>query len=553
MLEYLLHFLVDITDSDYGVIAFVETNEIYPLFSKGKKYTHIEFSDLTKKRKYIDKFTNYDKKIIILEDNILISCNKLHTLDEKIISNITNLGQSILNSEIEQKSLLSYLGHEIKTSLTSTDGFSQLLKYADNDMQKKEYLDIISNSNYKIIDIVDTVLDYSYLSLNKTNLLACNIKDCIIDTISTVKYDNIINYNIDKLLYKNVMIDSVKLKQLLINLLKGVINLLNTYNVSNVVAVKYKQLVEDNICKLFIGIGIEKINEALLFELRNALIIRFETRKNKKIYDGIDFNLQIVKKLTDVFNGVIYIENLKYNTLCIYTLDIPQACIMEKGLLSEIYCMIYTKNIELRLAINSFLEMRNVNCMSFFSEEEIKYFMDKFQNTDKILILLSDFHININTICINISDWVTDDITDNFIIENITKSFDINKSNIHILVVEDNINNQMIITNFLKILEWDNVNVVNNGKEALKFLEDNDVNVIFMDINMPVLDGWSTFKEIKKIYGKKRPYVIALTAYLTREESDNIEMDDYVSKPITDISKLELVLKKYIFKNNYKL
>lgn len=104
-----------------------------------------------------------------------------------------------------------------------------------------------------------------------------------------------------------------------------------------------------------------------------------------------------------------------------------------------------------------------------------------------------------------------------------------------VLLVEDNHVNQVIGTNLLKKLGCD-VDVVNNGKEALDAITKEKYDICFMDCQMPVMDGFTAAKEIRsKFLRSERPIVIAMTANAMkgdRERCLEAGMDDFITKPI---------------------
>ena len=109
-----------------------------------------------------------------------------------------------------------------------------------------------------------------------------------------------------------------------------------------------------------------------------------------------------------------------------------------------------------------------------------------------------------------------------------------------ILLVEDNQFNQLLATELLqKLIDAPNIRIASNGQEAVKAAAKATFDLIFMDVKMPVMDGFAATKAIRET-GNKTP-IIALTANATSEEREKClasGMDDYVSKPIS-INQLE--------------
>ncbi len=122
-----------------------------------------------------------------------------------------------------------------------------------------------------------------------------------------------------------------------------------------------------------------------------------------------------------------------------------------------------------------------------------------------------------------------------------------------ILVAEDNKVNQMVIQKILKKTGYD-CDVAENGQLALeKLIQHQDYDLVLMDCQMPVLDGYQTTKEIRKLKDQKLSQIpiVGLTANAMtgdREKCLQAGMSDFMTKPI-NVEKLEQTLNKWLEKN----
>lgn len=124
---------------------------------------------------------------------------------------------------------------------------------------------------------------------------------------------------------------------------------------------------------------------------------------------------------------------------------------------------------------------------------------------------------------------------------------DINESNLppglRILLAEDNKTNVMVATKFLK--KWDaHLTVVENGEEAVAAVRRQRFDIVLMDLQMPVMNGYEATQAIqkwKKEVGQELP-VIALTATVLSDLEDNVfkkGFDDYICKPLNPVELRE--------------
>lgn len=114
-----------------------------------------------------------------------------------------------------------------------------------------------------------------------------------------------------------------------------------------------------------------------------------------------------------------------------------------------------------------------------------------------------------------------------------------------ILVVEDNLTNQLILLGLLEDIGID-IDMTNNGKEAVDAFTSNKYDLILMDLQMPVMDGYEATEIIREI-DKEIP-IIALSANVMKEDIEKTKkygMNEHLYKPI-DVEKLFIVLHQYM-------
>ncbi|MEN8146496.1 MAG: response regulator [Campylobacterota bacterium] len=124
----------------------------------------------------------------------------------------------------------------------------------------------------------------------------------------------------------------------------------------------------------------------------------------------------------------------------------------------------------------------------------------------------------------------------------------LNQKGIRALVVEDNMINQRLISILLQ--EYDlKVTTASNGEEGVRKCENQEFDIVFMDIDMPIKNGILATQEIKeRIAVNKSMPIIALTALAMEGDRENIlqeGLDDYLAKPLTR-AKLEYILEKHL-------
>ncbi len=116
-----------------------------------------------------------------------------------------------------------------------------------------------------------------------------------------------------------------------------------------------------------------------------------------------------------------------------------------------------------------------------------------------------------------------------------------------ILVVEDNPDNRILITDILTSLDYE-VLVAIDGAEGIEKASAENPDLILMDLSLPQMDGWTAARHIKARPDLQHIKLIALTAHAMvgdREKALEAGFDDYVSKPI-DLRELAGKLTQYL-------
>jgi PAS domain S-box-containing protein len=120
-------------------------------------------------------------------------------------------------------------------------------------------------------------------------------------------------------------------------------------------------------------------------------------------------------------------------------------------------------------------------------------------------------------------------------LETTLKELDTEVKNIRILVVDDMPLNQLLMKTILDDFGFER-DIADNGKIAIEKLMEKSYDIILMDLQMPVMNGFETTEYIRKTMNLKIP-IIALTADVTRvdlEKCKALGMDDYIAKPIDE-------------------
>ena len=503
--------------------------------------------------------------------------------------------EDALKANETKSQFLANMSHEIRTPLNAIIGFSDILSNSDMQVEHREKAEIISKSAKALLNIINDILDISKVEsgkyeISKSNFDLKDLLDQIVQlyAVNTKQKGIRFLYTLDESIPNFVFSDETRLKQVLSNIISNAIKFTPE---SGKVSFDVKLLnINKNIARVRFsvkdeGIGISIENQKNIFEPFSQADGSI-SRKYGGTGLGLAISLNIVKMLGSEIRlisreneGSVFYFDLDLVVQDMNTINVNKL----KYDFAICYIMEDTENIRNHLIntvkyfgrihqgdedIESCKKMDLIFCFGDsqlyekLSKRKDKFKcpvvyvgnMDKINNDNKMKHLM-DYFLDVpiyGSKIFNIiaeSKLIEKDVQK---IENKTES----KENFsgRILVAEDNPNNQLLIKIILQKLGLD-VTIVENGQLAVEKYQSENFDLVFLDINMPIMDGLTALKHIRAYEKDIQKYtpIIALTANSIngdRERYIDEGMDNYLSKPF-DRNQLIAILHLYINKNEY--
>ncbi|WP_434683621.1 GAF domain-containing protein [Pseudanabaena minima] len=423
-----------------------------------------------------------------------------HQQTELALAHAKELAEAASKAKSE---FLANMSHEIRTPMNGVLGMAQLLSVTPLREEQRNFVQIILDSGDALLTVINDILDFSKIESGNLQLeqKEFNIKDTmnsVCNLLSKQAFDKNINLqcHIDSNAPNTVLGDSSRLRQILINLVGNAIK----FTEQGYIAIGYSgKLITAHTYEFLFsisdtGIGIDSDHIDKLFRP----FTQADASINRQ-FGGTGLGLAICKRLVELMDGTIWVES------------------------------------------------RGEVGGNPPSDWEVEYSNHNTQG--------SIFHFTITLPIVEASQTkppvnqlgslLTNHKKPNF------KYFPIN-----ILIVEDNILNQKIVLLLLQKMGL-KAEVVSNGSECVEMLYNQESKLtfdfIFMDVQMPVMDGLAATKIIRQSSSSEtRPWIVALTADALPEDYNtciNAGMNDYISKPI-NIKQIERSLLRYIKENN---
>jgi len=447
---------------------------------------------------------------------------------------------------------LANMSHELRTPLNVILGFSNLMKNSLNlSQEQKENLDIINHSGEHLLTLINQVLDLSkieagrvmiqtdnfdlyYLLTNLENVFSLKAKDKDLDLLFKIA-DDVPQY---------ISTDEIKLRQVIINLLNNAIKFTSEGSVTLTVSVINSNpsfistLPNKNSDDQFaiINFKISDTGCGIATEEFNKLFKPFtQTTSGEQLTEGTGLGLTISRQLINLMGGEITVISGD---------------------------KIFTPNGEESFSLTALDLLQNPKPISVILNE-VKD-LTKIYNLNPTFArsLLNQNNISSLESGTTFTFYIQATIIDSSKIANNSSKPRVigllpNQPPPRILVVDDHYYNRQLLIKMIKNVGFE-VTEATNGQEALEIWDSWFPHLIFMDMRMPVMDGYKATQQMKKTIKGQDTVVIAISASVLDEEKAKVLLagcDDFIQKPFQEeiiFEKIQKFLKvDYFYEENY--
>jgi PAS domain S-box-containing protein len=515
------------------------------------------------------------------------------------------------NAASKSKSeFLANMSHEIRTPLNGVIGFTDILLKTELSHIQKQYAENANTAGKSLLNLINDILDFSKIEAGKLDmeLIETDLHQLLYETMDIIKYPagqkNLeVILDINPNIPESVLLDPFRLRQILINLLNNAIKFTEKGHVILKVDFQTKENQEMNLAFSVIdtGIGISESQQKKLFKAFSQAD-NSTTRK----FGGTGLGLTISNLLAEKMGGNIQIESKegKGSTFFFHVNSkvlTPTNKPLEPSLpFNKVLVVDDNRNVAEVLAaqfsfwhVKTYLASNGLEAFKILKEHSdiemalIDYHMPYVNGLDVTGKIRNDLGLGEEKLPVFLMSYYSDEkeladqlkplgIKQTLIkplklkqVFSILQSYRETEKNtpvpsqpskrtdskiegeFTILVAEDISMNMLLLKTLLNnILNKVKVIECSNGKIALEKYKENKVDLIFMDVQMPEMDGLTATQKIRNYEAEnniKTP-IVALTAGALSEEREKCfkaGMDDFLTKPIQPNS-LKAVLEKHL-------
>ncbi|MEZ8231546.1 two-component sensor histidine kinase BarA [Vibrio splendidus] len=478
---------------------------------------------------------------------------------------------------------LANMSHELRTPLNGVIGFTRQMLKTHLSTSQTDYLQTIERSANNLLSIINDILDFSKLEAGKLALENIPFEfQASLEEVVNLQATNAhekgleLTLKIDPKVPPGVVGDPLRIQQILTNLVGNSIKFTERGNID--ISVELRSQSEDSIELQFMvrdtGIGISERQQAQLFQAFSQADASISRR-----YGGTGLGLVITQKLVSQMGGEISLTSRLHQgstfwfTLRLSTTDMPMTELIETQCLQDKQLLLIEPNMQAASITQQILTQEGlvVTYRSVMPDESTSYdyvLLNLAANQEYQFDTVSGWAIGAKKIAQNVI--IGTPSTELALGEQLMKEVDVQcitkplsrkkllqtlisnqaptliapaiethseeKLPLTVLAVDDNPANLKLITALLKE-RVETVISCTSGQKAIDKAKETPFDIIFMDIQMPQMDGVTACKNIKELANNANTPVIAVTAHAMVGERDRLleaGMDDYLTKPIEE-------------------